>query len=111
MIDEKEILPFNFFTYGGVYSGEHHGMRYLIKREGDKPDYILSASVWQGPYCYLAVDEADRTRGEFEYSEQGRTQAIEWIKKEYDERRQEWDSEPAILDADITLNYGSRKDE
>ena len=97
MIDEKEILPFNFFVYGGVYSGQHHGMRYIIRRAGGKPDYILSVSVWQGPYCY--------------FSEHGRIDAIEWIKKEYDERREEWDNEPAILDTDISLNYGGKKDE
>ena len=92
MIDEKEILPFNFFVYGGVYSGQHHGMRYIIRRAGDKPDYILSVSVWQGPYCYSAVNEADRTTREFDFSEHGRIDAIEWIKKEYDERREEWDN-------------------
>ena len=106
MIDEKEILPFNFFVYGGVYSGQHHGMRYIIRREGDKPEYILSVYVWQGKYCYSAVNEADRTT-----SEHGRIDAIEWIKKEYDERREEWDNEPAILDTDISLNYGGKKDE
>ena len=43
MIDEKEILPFNFFSYGGVYSGDHNGMRYMIKRTGKKPDFTLNA--------------------------------------------------------------------
>ena len=99
MIDEKEILPFNFFVYGGVYSGQHHGMRYIIRRAGDKPDYILSVSVWQGPYCYSAVNEADRTTREFDFSEHGRIDAIEW------------DNEPAILDTDISLNYGGKTDE
>ena len=32
MMDEKEIMPYNFFKYGGVYTGEHHGMRYLNKK-------------------------------------------------------------------------------
>ena len=36
MMDEKEIMPYNFFKYGGVYTGEHHGMRYLIKNTGEK---------------------------------------------------------------------------
>ena len=105
MLDEKEILPFNFFTYGGVYSGEHNGMRYLIKREGDKPDFILTATVWRGPYCYSAVSDEDKTRSEFEYSEAGRTTAIEWLNKQYSDRKEEWDNRPAILDAKITLNY------
>ena len=25
MINEKEIMPFNFFKYGGIYTGGHNG--------------------------------------------------------------------------------------
>ncbi len=96
MIDEKEILPFNFFSYGGVYSGEHKGMRYIIKRTGKKPDFILNALVWQGPYASAAVDPENITTKEFEYSEEGRAEAIRWIQQMYDERRNEWDSVPSI---------------
>ena len=81
MIDEKEILPFNFFSYGGVYSGDHNGMRYMIKRTGKKPDFTLNALVWRGPYASSAVNADDITKKEFEYSEEGRTAAIEWIQK------------------------------
>ena len=38
MIDASQIMPLNFFMYKGVYSGEHHGMRYRIKKAGEKPD-------------------------------------------------------------------------
>lgn len=96
MIDEKEILPFNFFSYGGVYSGEHKGMRYIIKRTGKKPDFILNALVWQGPYASVAVNPENITTKEFEYSEEGRAEAIRWIQQMYDERRNEWDSVPSI---------------
>ena len=81
MIDEKEILPFNFFSYGGVYSGDHNGMRYMIKRTGKKPDFTLNALVWRGPYASSAVNADDITKKEFEYSEEGRKAAIEWIQK------------------------------
>lgn len=96
MIDEKEILPFNFFSYGGVYSGGHNGMRYMIKRTGKKPDFIINAMVWCGPYASTAVNPKDITQKEFEYSEEGRKEAIEWIQKMYEERKDEWDAAPSI---------------
>lgn len=42
MIDASQIMPLNFFMYKGVYSGEHHGMRYRIKKAGEKPDEMFS---------------------------------------------------------------------
>ena len=45
MIDASQIMPLNFFLYKGVYSGEHHGMRYRIKKAGEKPDEVLELSL------------------------------------------------------------------
>jgi hypothetical protein len=55
MINEKEIMPFNFFKYGGIYTGGHNGMRYKIERTGEKPDYVLNVLIWQGPYASTAM--------------------------------------------------------
>lgn len=104
MIDEKEIMPFNFFKYGGVYSGDHCGMRYVMKRIGDKPDFILKATVWPGPYCEAETDDDQKTSQEFEYSEDGRIAAIEWLKEQYQSRKEQWDQMPAILDAGISMD-------
>ena len=79
MINEKEIMPFNFFKYGGIYTGGHNGMRYKIERTGEKPDYVLNVLIWQGPYASTAMKEEDITAKEFEYSEEGRSSAIQWI--------------------------------
>ena len=73
MINEKEIMPFNFFKYGGIYTGGHNGMRYKIERTGEKPDYVLNVLIWQGPYASTAMKEEDITAKEFEYSEEGRS--------------------------------------
>jgi hypothetical protein len=99
MIDEKEIMPLNFFAYGGKYSGEHHGMKYLIKREGEKPDFVLKAYIWQGPYASCCVNKDDMTVEEFEFSEEGRLSLINWLKDQYESRKDEWDSAPSILNA------------
>ena len=56
MINEKEIMPFNLFKYGGIYTGGHNGMRYKIERTGEKPDYVLNLA---GSIC-LNGDEGRR---------------------------------------------------
>ena len=32
MIDPNGIMPLNFFKYKGVYTGQHNGMRYMLKK-------------------------------------------------------------------------------
>ena len=99
MMDEKEIMPYNFFKYGGVYTGEHHGMRYLIKNTGEKPDFKLMVQVWLGPYASRAVPDEKKTTQYFESSVEGRKEAINWLHEQYETRRGEWDTAPALLDA------------
>lgn len=101
MLEEKEIMPYNFFKYGGVYTGEHKGMRYMIKNVGEKPDYSLQAQVWQGPFASTAVPEEKKTAQVFESSEAGRLEAIAWLKEQYEARKTEWDLAPAILEASL----------
>lgn len=104
MIDEQKIMPFNFFMYGGVYSGVHGGMRYRLFRSGEKPDFVLKAAVWQGPYAYAAVEEQMRTEQAFSYDEKGRQAAIAWMQEQYESRQAEWESAPGVLDAPVQLN-------
>ena len=98
MINENEIMPFNFFKYGGRYSGDHEGMRYAIERTGEKPDFILTALVWRGPYASTSVAAEEITNKDFEYSENGRNEAINWIKEQYSNRLEYWNNAPSILD-------------
>ncbi len=104
MIDHNEIMPLNYFNYGGVYSGEHKGMRYVIKRVGEKPDFKLAAFAWQAPYAYDAMPKERILSSEFEKSEEGRTAAIDWLLKVYEDNKSEWDAAPSILEAPIDLS-------
>ena len=99
MIDSQGIMPFNYFKYGGRYSGEHKGMKYLIVREGDKPDFILKVYVWRGPYCKDVTPIEDIESLEFDYSEEGRDKAIGWIMQLYEDKKSYWDEAPSILKA------------
>lgn len=103
MINEKEIMPFNFFKYGGIYTGGHNGMIYKIERTGEKPDYVLNVLIWQGPYASTAMKEEDITAKEFEYSEEGRSSAIQWIQDMYDTNIDRWENAPSINQVKSTL--------
>ena len=103
MINEKEIMPFNFFKYGGIYTGGHNGMRYKIERTGEKSDYVLNVLIWQGPYASTAMKEEDITAKEFEYSEEGRSSAIQWIQDMYDTNIDRWENAPSINQVKSTL--------
>lgn len=99
MLDHENLLSFNFYTYGGVQTGDHHGMRYRIKRTGDKPDFSLTASVWPEPFSYDVTPKEKITEKVFAYSEDGRRLAIDWLIEQYTERKEEWDKVPSLLNA------------
>lgn len=99
MLDHECIFSLNFLSYKGVQTGDHHGMRYRMVRIGEKPDFKLLASVWPEPFAYKMTPEEKITEKEFDFSEEGRTQAIDWLIEQYDTRREEWDNVPTLLNA------------
>ncbi len=108
MIDDKQIMPLNFFSYGGIYSGQHENMRYRILRTGEKPDFNIEALCWRGPYSYDAVTRDEKTassirNASFPFSEDGRKEAIAWLKNEYSDNESYYRDAPALLDAEISL--------
>ncbi len=102
MLDKSKMMPFNFLSYGGVITGEQKGMRYRLKRIGEKPDFQLCSSVWPGPFCYDATQKDQITSQSFPYSPEGREQAIDWMIEQYNSRRDEWDNVPSLLKARLS---------
>lgn len=108
MIDATQIMPLNFFAYGGIYTGEHEGMRYRMIRVGDKPDYQLKVYVWRAPFAYDYVSkqkDSDSLIEEavFDFSEEGRLCAIDWLHLQYDTRKAYWLATPALTDNSIDI--------
>ena len=97
MLDDHSILSLNFLSYGGIQTGDHHGMRYRMIRTGEKPDFQITAWVWPEPYCFEVTPEEKKTEAVFPFTEEGRIQAIDWMKEQYDSRREEWDNTTFIL--------------
>ena len=101
MLDKTQMMPFNFLAYGGVITGEQKGMRYRLRRVGEKPDFKLCAEVWPGPFGHDATPAEKITAEEFSNSKDGREQAIDWMIVQYNDRKEEWDSIPSILNAKL----------
>ena len=59
--------------------------------------------IWQGPYASTAMKEEDITAKEFEYSEEGRSSAIQWIQDMYDTNIDRWENAPSINQVKSTL--------
>ena len=109
MIDENQIMPLNFFAYGGIYSGQHGKMRYRMLRTGEKPDFSMDVCCWRGPYGYDAVMRDDKTaegikRASFSFDEQGRKEAIEWLAKEYEDNEEYYEEAADLLSAPVDLD-------
>ena len=101
MIDKKGFLPFGFLKAGGVQSGDHKGMRYRMIREkgGEGEEDRLLAWVWSEPFAFDTTPDEEKTMAAFPFTEEGRLSAIEWIRSQYETRREKWDSAPSLLSA------------
>lgn len=66
-------------------------------------DYVLNVLIWQGPYASTAMKEEDITAKKFEYSEEGRSSAIQWIQDMYDTNIDRWENAPSINQVKSTL--------
>lgn len=58
-----------------VYTGSHHGMRYLLQKDED----TLKACTYPEPYCFEKTADEKKEWKEFEFSADGLTQALEWL--------------------------------
>ena len=86
MLKAEEVLSFAFFQYGGVFSGSFDmlSVRYRIVREGEKPDFLLRASIWPGPNAFDKTEPEKIVTETFPYSEEGRMLAISWLNAEHE---------------------------
>ncbi len=91
MLDEKSFYSLSFYSYGGILTGDHKGMRYRLARTGTKPDWFLTAWVWPEPFSFEATPEEKKTTEQFPFSQEGHKQAVEWIRMQYESRKEEWD--------------------
>lgn len=97
MIEDKDVYSLVHYEYGVAYSGEYGGMRYRIARsplervfgKKDKGEAKLEVNIWRGPFCFDKTSEEITTRF-FEFTEEGKTEAVAFINGEYEDKKEFW---------------------
>ena len=85
MIMRKDVMPVNFLKKEN-FTGSDRGMRYRNgeNRRGRRKRFLQT--VWPEPYGYDATSEEKKTRKQFDFSEEGIEQGVEWLNKMKRER-------------------------
>lgn len=101
MLERSEYMPLEYFKKQ-KWTGSYRGMRFLFHKVTEelqeKPDgetmeqeqIRLEVVVWNEPFSYEKTPEEKKTRQRFEFSEEGRELAIQWLEKEYEENQETW---------------------
>ena len=99
-IEASSFFNLKHYEYGEAYFGSHKGMRYRLAREPlenvvfvkpeDRGPATLMATVWPEPYSYANTDKALMTSENFDVSEEGFKEAIQWINDQFELRSNLW---------------------
>lgn len=50
--------------------------------------------IWPEPYCFEKTADEKKVSKQFEFSEEGKISAIQWMNEEYEKRKDEWMNTP-----------------
>lgn len=85
MIERKDVLSIPYLKKT-TFSGSYQGMRFLLKMDKGEEKNTLTATCWEEPYSYDAVGDEEKTSEVFEFSEEGISQAIDWLNEIWRQR-------------------------
>lgn len=84
-IKREDVFVFNYFNYGEAFHGSYKGMRYRIAREplvksrNAEGEGQLRVYSWPEPFAFDKTPEEQLVFKDFEFSEEGVCQAIEYL--------------------------------
>ena len=92
-ISGKDILSFNFYTYGQPFCGSYKGLRYriqMVKRplplpedapEGTKPEEekLFTLDIWPEPFAFDVTDKEKIEHREYPFDEDNYNLIIETL--------------------------------
>ena len=90
MIEEKTLMSVGYLEKQNL-TGSYGGMRYLLRKQGEKEEPRLGAVIWPQPLCFALSSEESRTEAEFPFSQEGIRQAAAWLNAQYEEKREIWE--------------------
>lgn len=91
MIQYEKVLSLEFYNYKGIFTGSLKGMRYKIQKKIEKNEAEEEISkfevfAWPEPYNFETTEEALIVKKEFEFSEEGKKEVVNWLNTHYQEQ-------------------------
>lgn len=88
MIERETILSLEFYNYKGIFTGSLEQMRYRICKIEEEEEKTFEVCVWRGPYNYDVTPKEEMEVRTFDFSEDGKTELVDWLKAIYVEKYQ-----------------------
>lgn len=78
MIKTEDILSLEYLKKT-EYTGSHQGMRYRLEKTVREEKTKLLVTVWPEPFNFVTTPEDKKQHEEFDFSEDGITDAVAWM--------------------------------
>lgn len=90
MIEKSDILCLHYFDYKMPFTGSYGNMRYRFFKvehelESGEKEARMLVTVWPGPYAFDHTSKEVQKSHEFEFSENGKDAAVDWLNEIADE--------------------------
>lgn len=93
MINRSDILSMEYLKIT-EFTGSHQGMRYrlegITETDENGGGKRLRATVWPEPFNFHTTPEDRKTSAEFDFSDDGVQDAVDWMNNLLFERRDEF---------------------
>ena len=86
MLSREDFLSLNFVKKED-FTGSHKGMRFMLHQETVEEEKKLKVYIWSEPFGFEATPDEEKVFKLFEFSEQGLSQAIDWMNENYENIR------------------------
>lgn len=86
MLSREDFLSLNFVKKED-FTGSHRGMRFMLHQETVEEEKKLKAYIWSEPFGFEATPDEEKISRLFEFSEEGLSQAIDWMNENYEDIR------------------------
>lgn len=73
-----------------VFYGSFCGMRFSLGKKEAEEKLFLEAVIWPEPLSATCTDESLKTRKDFEFSDKGIDDAVEWLDEQYEADKARW---------------------
>lgn len=83
MLTRGDFLSLNFVKKED-FTGSHKGMRFMLHQETVDEEKKLKVYLWSEPFGFDATPDDEKISELFEFSEDGLSNAIEWINEKYE---------------------------